>query len=209
MPLAARINERVRREFFPADYTTAIRLLDRWRTKLCAPGESPSRVQTAVVRLARGRIPGLKEAIADAKVDYRDILWWGESKQFQHLWCVDGEPGEEGPAEAGFLKSIAASPSDNTIRLMYADWLEERGDLRADYLRVLCQWLACPCPDGARELIDRERELRVGLGPGWLARIRGMPVRENRGPGKREPGRRDDDRRGRAGGESCGAGQSG
>jgi uncharacterized protein (TIGR02996 family) len=38
--------------------------------------------------------------------------------------------------EKAFLKSISASSSDRTPRLVYADWLEERGDRRAELIRV-------------------------------------------------------------------------
>src|SRR5262249_11690952 len=39
--------------------------------------------------------------------------------------------------EEGFLQAIAENPSLVLHRLIYADWLEERGDaLRAEYLRL-------------------------------------------------------------------------
>ncbi len=34
--------------------------------------------------------------------------------------------------EAAFLAAIAAAPADALPRLVYADWLEERGDNRAE-----------------------------------------------------------------------------
>jgi uncharacterized protein (TIGR02996 family) len=41
------------------------------------------------------------------------------------------------PDERGFLEAIAARPTDEVAWLIYADWLEERGDAaRAEYLRV-------------------------------------------------------------------------
>ena len=48
--------------------------------------------------------------------------------------------------ENGFLEAIAANPEDDSIRLVYADWLEERGDPRAEYLRLEVQY---------RELIEQ------------------------------------------------------
>lgn len=38
--------------------------------------------------------------------------------------------------EAAFEQAILDDPADDARRLVYADWLEERGDLRGEYLRV-------------------------------------------------------------------------
>jgi uncharacterized protein (TIGR02996 family) len=40
------------------------------------------------------------------------------------------------PDEMAFIRAIAADPDDEATRLVYADWLEERGDPRAEFLRV-------------------------------------------------------------------------
>lgn len=37
--------------------------------------------------------------------------------------------------ETNFLEAIAKYRSDDVPRFIYADWLEERGDIRAEYLR--------------------------------------------------------------------------
>src|SRR5262245_38754431 len=36
-----------------------------------------------------------------------------------------------------FLEAVAENPQDLALRHVYADWLEERGDLRAPFLRVM------------------------------------------------------------------------
>jgi uncharacterized protein (TIGR02996 family) len=41
--------------------------------------------------------------------------------------------------EQGFLNALTASPGDDTTRLVYADWLDERGDARGEYLRIDCK----------------------------------------------------------------------
>src|SRR5436190_11101373 len=49
-----------------------------------------------------------------------------------------GDVGEE-PAmsdEQGFLEQLRAEPGDEVTRLVYADWLQERGDVRGEYLRL-------------------------------------------------------------------------
>src|SRR5262249_40272313 len=40
---------------------------------------------------------------------------------------------------AGFIQAIQQNPQDQSLLLVYADWLDERGDVRADYLRLVPQ----------------------------------------------------------------------
>ncbi|MEK6239356.1 MAG: TIGR02996 domain-containing protein, partial [Planctomycetales bacterium] len=59
--------------------------------------------------------------------------------------------------EQDFLREIAANPSDDAPRLIFADWLEERGDLRADLLRLLNELIHIDVPDrAAKEARMRE-----------------------------------------------------
>lgn len=63
--------------------------------------------------------------------------------------------------EAGLLDAIVREPDDDLHRLVYADWLEERGqDARAEFIRVQLE-LARQEPAGARykELSRREKTL--------------------------------------------------
>ena len=53
--------------------------------------------------------------------------------------------------EDHFLHAIRRKPDDALTRLVYADWLDERGDPRGEYLRLL----------------NRLRELRGTLDPEW------------------------------------------
>ncbi|MFT3712350.1 MAG: TIGR02996 domain-containing protein [Archangium sp.] len=41
--------------------------------------------------------------------------------------------------EDGLLKAITAAPDDDGPRLVYADWLEERGDARGEFIRLQVQ----------------------------------------------------------------------
>ena len=53
-----------------------------------------------------------------------------------------------------FLHEIAANPDDESARLIYADWLEDRGDARAEFVRVQCELARQEHPDdGALELL--------------------------------------------------------
>ena len=53
--------------------------------------------------------------------------------------------------EAGFITAVLAQPKDRTAMLVYADWLDERDDRRAAYLRRMAaaepdkKWVADVC----------------------------------------------------------------
>jgi uncharacterized protein (TIGR02996 family) len=38
--------------------------------------------------------------------------------------------------DAKFLRALQDAPEDDSVRLVYADWLEERGDVRGEFLRL-------------------------------------------------------------------------
>jgi uncharacterized protein (TIGR02996 family) len=71
-------------------------------------------------------------------------------------------------AEAAFLREIRDRPNDPTPRLVYADWLEERGDPRAEYLRLEHQLTQIPA---------RLKELDGQLDPDWVMQVRGRHIR--------------------------------
>lgn len=53
--------------------------------------------------------------------------------------------------QEAFLRAIAAAPDDDVTRLVYADWLEEHGELRkAEFLRLECEWRTLPTPANLR-----------------------------------------------------------
>jgi uncharacterized protein (TIGR02996 family) len=81
--------------------------------------------------------------------------------------------------EACFISALLADANDRTTLLVYADWLDERGDSsRAEYLRLL-----------AAEKRDRNRlaALHPALDPVWVRAVRdrlapGCTVRMTGGP---------------------------
>jgi uncharacterized protein (TIGR02996 family) len=78
-----------------------------------------------------------------------------------------------------FLTAVLAAPDDDATRLVYADWLEERGDPRAEFLRVESQFLKlAPNAKRASALQARLRELQPVLDPDWVALVRRTPVRD-------------------------------
>lgn len=74
--------------------------------------------------------------------------------------------------EAAFIAQIHADPYDDTVRLIYADWLEEQGDQRAEYLRLECELNGLQPGDALfQELRPRFDELRSQCERDWLADV--------------------------------------
>ncbi len=69
-----------------------------------------------------------------------------------------------------FLDAIAANPADRTVRLAYADRLEERNDPRHELVRVCERMRQVPVySDEYWQLKARRNELRAGCAAEWLA----------------------------------------
>jgi uncharacterized protein (TIGR02996 family) len=76
-----------------------------------------------------------------------------------------------------FIRAILAHPEDAALRLVYADWLEEHGDPRAEFLRL---------EDVLAEAVDKDaeywrvwaraKELRSTLDAQWLALFERLPM---------------------------------
>lgn len=78
-----------------------------------------------------------------------------------------------------FLRAIAANPGDEATRLVFADWLEENGDWRAEFLRLDCALRAPPAEQPRPpDLQARWQELRARLSPSWRT-VLGRPALEN------------------------------
>ena len=74
--------------------------------------------------------------------------------------------------EEAFLRAISAAPDDAAPRLVYADWLDERGDPRAEFVRVQVRLRDLPPTDpSCANFRTRDRELRSVCPPYWLARL--------------------------------------
>src|SRR5438128_2543204 len=69
-----------------------------------------------------------------------------------------------------FLDAIRAAPDDDGPRLIYADWLEERGDPRGEFIRIQCVLESMPDDAAGRsELEAREHELLAAYQDAWTA----------------------------------------
>lgn len=60
------------------------------------------------------------------------------------------------PDEAAFLAAIAAAPDDSLPRLVFSDWLEERGDSRAGWVRDadVWEWMAPDAHDPVPGILE-------------------------------------------------------
>src|SRR5690242_6169303 len=68
-----------------------------------------------------------------------------------------------------FLRAIAARPADEATRLVFADWLEERGDPRSEYLRLTVEVGRAKRKTRRFALLrERLQELRATLDTPWL-----------------------------------------
>lgn len=73
--------------------------------------------------------------------------------------------------EQAFLSAIVANPEDQTAKLVYADWLEERGDPRAEVVRLKVQ--VASLADGWVAARDRLAQLEPTVSPRWLVLLDG------------------------------------
>jgi uncharacterized protein (TIGR02996 family) len=74
--------------------------------------------------------------------------------------------------EAAFLAAITANPEDDTARLVYADWLQERNDPRAVYLRLeVRRHRMRPRERRQNDPFHQLEGLRKHATPDWLSRI--------------------------------------
>jgi uncharacterized protein (TIGR02996 family) len=76
------------------------------------------------------------------------------------------------PDDEAFLRAIRADPRDEAPWLIYADWLEERGDVRGEFLRIESHLRRT----SVRELsypvaLKRWLRLRDCVPAGWLDRL--------------------------------------
>jgi uncharacterized protein (TIGR02996 family) len=71
--------------------------------------------------------------------------------------------------EQAFLEHLASDPYDDVTRSVYADWLDEQGDSRGEYLRLEMELAGLGDDDPRQaEMEARCRSLRAGLSSEWL-----------------------------------------
>jgi uncharacterized protein (TIGR02996 family) len=79
--------------------------------------------------------------------------------------------------EDRFIQAILADPDDTSIRLVYADWLEERGDPRGEFLRLEAALMELPREDERwAGMAARLRALRATIDRDWLTALGREPI---------------------------------
>jgi uncharacterized protein (TIGR02996 family) len=74
-----------------------------------------------------------------------------------------------------FLQAILAEPDNDLPRLIYADWLEERGDPRGEFIRVQVEIARVqPGDDRLTQLRQREEELLSKYRRDWLGPLHSL-----------------------------------
>jgi uncharacterized protein (TIGR02996 family) len=87
---------------------------------------------------------------------------------------VKPPPGVTDPREKEILESIWAAPDDDRPRLVYSDWLQEKGDPRGEYIELSCKdWGSTPWDDPVRRKADaRASALEKKYRAQWVASAR-------------------------------------
>jgi uncharacterized protein (TIGR02996 family) len=57
--------------------------------------------------------------------------------------------------QATFLAAIRDDPEEDGLRLVFADWLEEQGDTRGEFIRVQCALAGMDGDDPRRDELAR------------------------------------------------------
>lgn len=77
--------------------------------------------------------------------------------------------------ERAFLSRIREQPDEDGPRLIFADWLDDQGDSRAEFIRVQCALAQLPGDDPRRaELEQQEHNLLEAHQAAWSAKLQGL-----------------------------------
>jgi uncharacterized protein (TIGR02996 family) len=77
--------------------------------------------------------------------------------------------------EHAFLEAILDDPDDEGLRLIFADWLEEQGQPRGEFIRTQCTLAGLPADDRRRRALEaRERQLLARHRDEWLGPLRSL-----------------------------------
>jgi len=103
------------------------------------------------------------------------VVSLAEQLKALHTWLTSPERARDykttrtaGERDRDFLRAISENPEDDVTRLVYADWLDEQGDPRGEFIRVECE-LGTLEEDTPRhkKLAQRKWELLEEYGKEW------------------------------------------
>jgi uncharacterized protein (TIGR02996 family) len=82
--------------------------------------------------------------------------------------------------ETAFLRAIREDPDNDGLRLIFADWLEERGDPLSDFIRGQCALARMAIEDSRRSTcLENAHHLLTKHGKNWAIRF-GKSLRKRR-----------------------------
>lgn len=80
-------------------------------------------------------------------------------------------------SEQDFIAAILSAPNDDAPRLVYADWLEEQGDLRQQFLRLECLLARLhPTIPESTDIRKRLQERFASLDWKWISIVSRAPI---------------------------------
>src|SRR5439155_5420030 len=69
--------------------------------------------------------------------------------------------------ERRLVDAIVAAPDDDAPRMVYADWLQQRGDPRGELIQLQCQLAAVPDDERRRAIRIAENKLLAAHEATW------------------------------------------
>jgi uncharacterized protein (TIGR02996 family) len=118
-----------------------------------------------VVRLAHS----LRFTAGDLSLEPESSLMVLEDRPVLNAAPSWADPSAE---EQALVRAVRDCPDDDTPRLRYAAWLEQRGDPRGLLIRVQCGLQAGPAGDEEEDALrEQQRLLLEQHGPQWLAPV--------------------------------------
>jgi uncharacterized protein (TIGR02996 family) len=73
--------------------------------------------------------------------------------------------------DRAFIRAIFADPCDDAPRLVYADWLDERGDIRGRFLRLELELAGLLNPPTGAAAVEELRDVAREIDPKWIALV--------------------------------------
>jgi uncharacterized protein (TIGR02996 family) len=85
--------------------------------------------------------------------------------------------------DKAFIRAILDHPDELTTWLAYADWLDDRGDPRSEFLRLTAERRTSSDEDRTAAIDARLEELRAQLDPNWMLVFETAALANCRGAG--------------------------
>jgi len=88
------------------------------------------------------------------------------------LFCRTGagyDPAMQYEDDTAFQRAILANPADTTLKLVYADWLQDRADPRAEFVRLQVQLNGMVESESAAQATEWLGKMGSNLDPKWVA----------------------------------------